>query len=163
MRLQTRFMSLNAARAPDSGFTILEVTMAIGVLAIALVGAVQLFVYCLWEAENAGNVTVAISQCHAKLEEMRDAEFADLPALYGAGGMPGPRFTPDRVQGKGVIYLTSLDADHTKIDVVVSWRERTGAYGEDTNLNGLLDAGEDVNGNGRIDSPASLSTLRTRR
>jgi len=41
--------------------------------------------------------------------------------------------------------------------ITASWRHHDGrTFGEDRNLNGVLDAGEDVNGDGNLSSPAQL-------
>jgi hypothetical protein len=145
------------------GFTLVELIVASGTIALSVAGLLQLFVYCLWQAENSGNLTAAFTEAHGKLEELRNADFERIPADYGPGGDPGPTFALADPPGMGVVYLDTGTPDLIGVEVVVCWRERSAVSGEDSNLNGLLDAGEDANGNGRLDSPASTATVVGRR
>ena len=54
---------------PDQkGFTLVEVLIAVGILAVVIVGLLQLFVYCSNLAEAAGNTTLAINEAQNKME-----------------------------------------------------------------------------------------------
>ena len=146
------------------GFTIVEILYTTGIMGIALVGILQLFVYCLWSSESAGMLTDAVGEACSRCEEIRGLNFDAILAAYGQGGTPGPRFTPTRLQGVGLITIDTGNPDLIEARVVVCWQDRGGSVvGEDQNLNGYLDAGEDVNGNGLMDSPAVAVTLAARK
>jgi hypothetical protein len=162
--LQRRGSRRAYARRGEAGFTIVELILTTGILAIALVGVVQLFIYCLWETETAGNVTTAMSECYAKLEELRDLEFDDIVPTYGPGGTAGDLFALKGLDGIGVIQLDDSVPEILTVKVAVAWRERgVLVFGEDANLNGFLDAGEDENGSGALDSPASVVSMVSKR
>ena len=50
------------------GFTLVEVLIAVGILAIVIVGLLQLFVSCSALAEAAGNTTFALNEAQNKME-----------------------------------------------------------------------------------------------
>jgi len=152
-------------RGASSGFTLVELVITVGTTLIAVLGSIQLFTYCMWQSENAGNLTSSMQEAFAKVEEIRATPYGDIMTTFGPpAGQTSRSFTPTRVQGLGIIYVNEVSPDLLQVEVVVNWQER-GRYvvGEDQNLNGILDGGEDGDGNGRISSPASLVTLLTRR
>ena len=53
--------------AADRGFTLVEVLIAVGILAVVIVGLLQLFVYCSTLAEAAGNTTLAVNEAQNKI------------------------------------------------------------------------------------------------
>ena len=151
-------------RGRGAGFTIVEIVITAGMVCLSAAGLLQLFVYCLWQAESSGNMTAAVTEAHGKLEEVRSTAFDAIVPTYGAGGSLGDTFTTSGIEGVGVIYLDTSTSDLIGIEVVISWRDRENIVaGEDQNLNGTLDVGEDANGNGKLDSPAALVTLVARR
>ncbi len=149
----------------SSGFTLVELVITVGTTLIAVLGSVQLFTYCAWQSENSSNMTAAMHDGYAKVEEIRATPFADVMSTYGpASGQSCRSFAPSYVQGLGAIYVTQVSADLLQVEVAVTWQERGRfAVGEDRNFNGTLDGGEDRDGNGRISSPASIVTLIARR
>lgn len=152
-------------RGEAAGFTLVELVITVGTTLIAVMGSIQLFTYCMWQSENSGNLTSAMQEAFAKVEEIRATPYSDIMTTFGPlVGQTSRSFTPTRVDGLGIIYVNEANPDLLQVEVVVNWQER-GRYvvGEDRNLNGLLDGGEDGDGSGRISSPASLVTLVTRR
>lgn len=92
----------------------------------------------------------------------------------GAGADPGycvGSFDLTQLNGKGVIYIFNNHASYSEItpellgvQVVISWQDKYNRIiGEDSDLDGVLDAGEDKNGNGRLDSLVNLFTTLTSR
>lgn len=143
-----------------TAFTLIELMIAAGILALVLVGLLLLFIYSLSLSELAGNLTIAISQAQGKLEEIRNHSFDSIAVDYGESGSPGNIFNPGQLDGKGVIYIDDTNPELLEIEIAVSWRGKGNRIiGEDKNLNGTLDADEDNNGNGKLDSPASLVSL----
>lgn len=150
-------------RLKNEGFTLVEVMIATGILATIITGMIRLFILTSIQSDLAGEKTAAISEAQSKLEEIRSASYDLIPLLYGSGS-GGDVFDPILLDGKGVIYIDSSNTELTEMEVVISWRSDNGrVIGEDLNLDGDLDPGEDLNGNNKLDSPAQLATMITRR
>lgn len=148
----------------QNGFTLVEVMITVGMLAVVLTGLIRLFIFCSYLSELSGNITLVMSEAQNKIEKIRNHSFVQIATDYGSGGTPGNTFTVSGVNSRGVIYLNTTNANLYEIDVVICWIDKDGrVIGEDTNLNGVLDSGEDVNGNGKIDSQARITTLLARR
>jgi hypothetical protein len=143
----------------SGGFTLVEVIITAGVLAVSLPAIVYLFTCCLWEAEFSGNLSIATSQAYGKAEEIRNLDIRSLAATYGREGITGTTFPVEQPEGKGVVYASAINSSLMEVEVIICWRERGTVIGEDQNLNGVLDQGEDGNANGRLDSPAAVATL----
>ena len=147
-------------RYSREGFSLVEVICTVGILAVVLVGLLELFIYTSALAEMSGNLTVALNAAQGKMEEIRNHSFSLITTDYASGGSPGNTFDVSQPTGKGVIYVDSSNSDLLKIKIVVSWRNKKNRIiGEDINLNGSLDAGEDLDGNGQLDSLASIESL----
>ncbi len=151
-------------------FTLMELMIGAAVLAIALLGLLGVFTGCFGLNESAGNLTIAISHARCVMEEIRDRNIpsivtaedwtawaqADPPAGGGCNSLDG--------ESINVSYPSGIAANPLEIVITVCWREKgSRIMGEDSNLNGSLDAGEDDNGNNRLDSPAQLVTLLAER
>lgn len=96
----------------------------------------------------------------AKLEELKRTSFTGLSALNGTRFELNGFASSD---AEGVVeVIDTTYSDLKRVRLIVSFRSRTRVIGEDSNLNGALNAGEDSNGNGRLDSPAELITLIAR-
>jgi len=145
-----------------NGFTLLELMIAVGVLVVALVGLLGVFAHLMLLNENSSKLTLAVTACQAKLEEMRNSSFSTLYLNYN-----GTNFNPagfSAGEAKGAISINNSNPNLLQVFVSVSWRTRTNrVIGEDKNLNGVRDAGEDSNVNGRLDSPGQIATLMTQR
>lgn len=141
-----------------------ELVVLLGILAVCVTSVLQLFIHTNTLAEMAGNKTAAISEAQTKIEQIRTAAYDDITSLYASGGTPGNIFDTTLLPGKGVIYIDSTNPELLEVEVVVCWEDKYDrVIGEDTDLDGVLDAGEDTNGNGQIDSPIRLMTYYTRR
>ena len=94
----------------------------------------------------------------AKIEELKRTSFTGLSALNGTRFEPSGFASND---AEGVVEVSDQPgySDLKRVRIIVSFRSRNRVIGEDTNLNGVLAAGEDINSNGRLDSPAELITL----
>lgn len=145
-----------------SGFTLLELMLGVSVLIVALVGLLGVFTHLISLNENSGKLTLAVAACQAKMEEMRNSNFAALYTTYN-----GVSFNPDGFssgEAKGAIYINNSNPSLLQVFVSVSWMTRSNRVtGEDGNLNGVCDAGEDLNGNLMLDSPAQIATLMAQR
>ena len=145
-----------------NGFTLLELMIAIGVLIVALVGLLGVFAHLILLNENSSKLTLAVTACQTKLEEMRNSTFSTLYTTYN-----GTSFNPSGFfsgEAKGAIYINNSNPNLLQIFVSVSWRTSANRIiGEDKNLSGVLNTGEDSNANGRLDSPAEIATLMAQR
>ncbi|MBI5149865.1 MAG: prepilin-type N-terminal cleavage/methylation domain-containing protein [Candidatus Omnitrophica bacterium] len=110
------------------GFTLVEVLIAVGLLAIVIVGLLQLFVYCSRLAEDAGNTTLAINEAQNKMEEIRNHDFDAITADYASGGTPGNTFTLTSLNGTGAITISPVGGDPQllQMQIVVNWQNKNG-------------------------------------
>jgi hypothetical protein len=120
------------------------------------------FAHLILLNENSSKLTLAVTACQTKLEEMRNSTFSTLYTTYN-----GTSFNPSGFfsgEAKGAIYINNSNPNLLQIFVSVSWRTSANRIiGEDKNLSGVLNTGEDSNANGRLDSPAEIATLMAQR
>lgn len=112
----------------EQGFTLVEVLIAVGILALVIVGLLQLFVYCTTLAEAAGNTTLAVNEAQNKMEEIRNHDFNSIATDYASGGTPGNTFTLTSLNGTGTI-TTSMAGGSTallQMQIAVSWQNKNG-------------------------------------
>ena len=146
------------------GFTMIEFMITMAILAFVLTGLLQLFNYCIALSEIGGNMTVAMTEIQGKLEEIRNHGFNSIVTDYSSTGTPGDVFSLSQLSATGVIYIDNTNPELLEIEIVASWKGKgTHVFGEDADLDGALDAGEDENGNGKLDAPASIVSLITKR
>lgn len=142
----------------NKGFTLLELMVTAAVLVIAITGLLALFTGLSSLNENSKNISLAMTACQDKMEEIRDSDFSTLYTIYN-----GANFNPagfPAADAKGNVSIINTNPDLLEICISVSWRERSNRIiGEDVNLNGSFDAGEDSNGDNRLSSPAEIVTL----
>lgn len=137
-------------RNSSSGFMLVELMIAVGIMVVVLLGYLQLYVYCLGLSETSGNITLAIIEAQDKLEEMRNHNFDTLVVDYGASGFPGDTFNLDQLSGTGTIYfIPGANPKLLEVEIVISWTDRKNrAMG-----------GVDEDFDGRIDSPVELVSM----
>ena len=147
------------------GFSLVEVLLVTGIIVATLGGLIQLFIYCSLLSELSGNLTIVLSEAQGKLEEIRSHNYGLIVTDYSSGGTPGNTFDLTQVTGKGMIYIDSTNPDLLKVEIMASWKNKKSGriVGEDSNLNGAIDAGEDLNSNGKLDSMATLVSWIARR
>lgn len=121
------------------GFTLAEVLIAVGILAVVIVGLLQLFVHCSNLAEAAGNTTLAVNEAQNKMEEIRSHNFSTMAVDYASGGTPGNAFTLTSLNGTGAITISQVGGSsallQVRIDVV--WQNKNGRNFS-TALTGLI-------------------------
>ncbi|MDD3375172.1 MAG: type II secretion system protein [Candidatus Omnitrophica bacterium] len=141
-------------------FTIAELLIVVGILAVVIVGMINLFIYTSVAAALAGNKTVAVAAAQSKMEEIRNYDYDLIAVDYASGGVPGNTFLLNQPNGIGTIYIDSTNPDLLEIKIVVCWEDKYNRIiGEDINLNGNLEVDEDLNGNNELDSIVSLVML----
>ncbi len=124
------------------------------IFTLTFAGTIIVFFRCIELSEMARHSSVAVNTVKSQLATIEDTVFEQILATFN-----NATFTAAGVNGTGVTYVTSLDADLLRVTIVFCWREKNGRImGEDTNINGVLNAGEDANGNGALDSPVEMTT-----
>lgn len=110
------------------GFTLAEVLIAVGILAVVIVGLLQLFVYCSTLAEAAGNTTLAVNEAQNKMEEIRSHNFSAIAADYASGGTPGNTFALTSLNGTGTITVSQVggSSELLQVQTDVVWQNKNG-------------------------------------
>ncbi len=109
-----------------NGFSLLELIIAIGVLAIGLVGVLQIFPIGLRASYRSGMTTKAAFLAQNKIEEIKTLGFediAELPPKIPLSGSDGDFEWGIFIDKIGLDGLESAE-DIRKIRVSVSWVER---------------------------------------
>ena len=159
MNILTRVKEKKRLRSLEQGFSLVELLVVVGILVTVIVILLRVFIYNSVLAELSGNIAYAMSEAQAKMEEIKNSDYSLITTNYASGGTPGNTFNLSQGQGKGGIYIDSSNASLLEVSVVVCWKNKDGrVIGEDTNLDGVLDAGEDLSSppNNKIDSKATL-------
>ena len=145
---------INRRIANKKALTLPELLVASVILSVVMMGILFSYTTCLELNEIAKNSSVAIRAAQTRLDSIRNTSFAQVKSTYNQ--IP---FVTSGLNGSGVSYVDDSNPDLLDITVVVCWRQPNGrTIGEDTDLNGQLDAGEDTNSNGMLDSIAMLKT-----
>jgi len=142
-------MSLKS-KPNSSGFTLIELMVATFVLALVLVAILGSYITCLDLVELSKNTSVAMNIAQTKMEEIKNSTYTQIKTNYDR--VP---FAITGLTGMGVSYVDNTNPDLLQVTVTVCWRQKNGRIiGEDTNLNGGLDAGEDKSNplNNQLDS-----------
>lgn len=123
----------------DKGFTLVEVLIAIGILAVVIVGLLQLFVYCSTLAQAAGNTTLAVNEAQNKIEEIRSHNFSTIAIDYASGGTPGNTFALTGLNGTGTITTSQVggSSELLQIQINVNWQNQN-SRSFSTALTGLV-------------------------
>lgn len=136
----------------ENGFTLVELLVSAGILTIVVAGMMISYIRCMELNEVSQNKSMATKAARSRMELIRMTSFDNLVTTYH-----GVAFDVTGLSGKGVSYVTSLDAKNIQVRISVSWRQKNGrVYGEDKNLNGVINAGEDTNANGVLNSPVEI-------
>lgn len=109
------------------GFSLLELIIAIGVLAVGLVGVLQIFPVGLRASQRAGMMTKTAFLAQNKLEEVKMSGFGSITALPPTIPLAGEdgdfewEITIDKPELNGL-----NDNDNMrKVTVTVSWMDRS--------------------------------------
>jgi len=145
-----------------SGFTLFELVIAVAILVVAITGILATFAKFIALNEDARSLTIALTSCQDKMEEIRNSNFDTVFANYDATSFNPDGFTLN--EAKGAIYVNNANPELLEIYMSVSWRGTSNrVIGEDINLDGSLSPGEDLNPDNRLNSPAEITTLMSRR
>jgi len=157
----------------SSGFTLIEVLITTVILVVAILSTLGLFGHFLLFSRESGSLAMAIYEAKTRMEEIcvnsyqviRNGD-AGPPVVLAYTNNGAKKETPfaltSNLTGMGTVYAEELPEDSPvlpgliRIKVVVCYRQGQRIVGEDSNLNGRLDAGEDTNGNKELDSPSEI-------
>ncbi|QAT17375.1 protein containing Prepilin-type cleavage/methylation [Candidatus Velamenicoccus archaeovorus] len=152
-----------ASRRYPAGFTLIEVVLALAILAVTLSGLLLTYVSMFVLTDMQRDHALASNSLLARLEEIRAMDFDSIPAAAGPFNLTDYGFPANRSSRGRVEVTTSFSgypATLTKVRLVASYATRLNrTVGEDRNFNGALDVGEDVNNNSRLDSSAEVVSL----
>jgi prepilin-type N-terminal cleavage/methylation domain-containing protein len=138
-----------------SGFTLIEVALAMGLAAIAICGLLATYLSCLFLSSTSKDIHIAAEAAQGLMEQIRTDSFSQIVSDYD-----GLIFNVTALPtNRGVVYVNDSNPELLNVTISVCWNESGRVMGEDTNLNGVLNAGEDKNNNTIIDSPVQLVTL----
>lgn len=138
----------------NQGFSLPEMLLAAIIASFALCGVLLTYITCMDTIKTSKNVSIATSAAQGLIEEIRTTPFPQILTDYdrlsfSVNGIPSSR---------GIVYVDDANPELLLITVSVCWRQGNRIIGEDTNLNGILEAVEDLNGNNLIDSTVELVT-----
>lgn len=110
------------------GFSLVEVLVSVGILAVAIIGLLQVFIYCSILADSAENVTTALGEAQSKMEEIRNHEFTDIAVDYASGGTPGDTFSLSGLDGTGTITVSDFggSAEILQLQIDIDWQNKDG-------------------------------------
>lgn len=136
------------------GSSLLEVIIATAVFLIAAVALLYAILKSMELEELGRRSQQALAGIQSQIDVIKNTPFSTIVATYD-----NATFTNANLTGMGKIYVDDTDPELLVIKVVYCWRQSNSrVIGEDTNLNGVLNAGEDKNGNGQIDSYVQVQT-----
>lgn len=136
-----------------NGVTLPEIMIATVVFSIAFIGLLTTYLRCAELNDQARNMSMATTAAKSRMEQIKNTAFNQIVANHHNNSWA----TTTPANGYGFSYVDDTVSDLLEIRVSICWQNKDGRIiGEDTNLNGVLNAGEDVNGNGMIDSSVQL-------
>jgi len=177
----------------SSGFTLVETLVATAILTIVLVSALESFNRFFDAITFSNNQYRYTMEVEAELDELlyqseknfddvlnlnntatflsaADSTTTSISDAYNTATFLSAADASGTIYASRKIYVTNLDPGTTatttcllKVKAVICWRDKNRVFGEDQNLNGVLDAGEDINKNGEIDSPCQAETVLVRK
>nr|MBU1328647.1 type II secretion system GspH family protein [Candidatus Omnitrophota bacterium] len=117
----------------NRGFSLLELIIAIAVLAVGLVGVLQIFPIGLRASQRAGMMTKASFLAQNKIEDVKLAGFdaiIELPPKIPLSGKDGDLEWAIKINNISLEGVESSD-DMRKIIVTVTWPERNTTRSKD--------------------------------
>ena len=139
----------------NKGLSLPEIMVASVVFILATVGILYSYLKCMELQDVGRNVSIVTQAVRNKMENIKNSTFSTLSATYN-----NTTFTTAGITGRGVVYVDAVtDPNLVQVKIAFCWKQPNGrVIGEDTNLNGVLNAGEDKNANGQIDSYVQITT-----
>jgi prepilin-type N-terminal cleavage/methylation domain-containing protein len=118
----------------NKGFSLMELIIAMSIMAIALLGLLATYISCFELAEIARNTTYALNSAQRMMEEIRDHNFSDIFNDYN-----NTTFTVDGIpsgDSNGLVEVDNTNPDLLTVTITVCWRQKSGRIiGGDSALN----------------------------
>ena len=104
-------------RNGQKGVTLLEVIIALAVIAIALLSIVSVIVHTTNLKDSTRELTISKEAAQARFEEMRDADFSNLAAAYNGQ----VNAVPGLANGSETITVDAANPDLLDVKIVIQW------------------------------------------
>lgn len=119
-----------AVPSSRDGFTLIEVLVALSVVAVAVVGLLGMVVMATGQDENAADQNAAMDAAMSLISEIRQTPFHQVYSKYkdhafpveGLNPWPGD---PDGLPGR--VVIDASDPDLLDIQVIVEWSGQSGS------------------------------------
>ncbi len=109
----------------SAGFTLIEVLIAVVVLAVALAGMIPVLVHTVRANTFAGMTSRAATYSQDKLEELRSTDFSEILVSAGTDNPEGLFSRSWTVDASCLICIPDLVVG---IEVATQWTDRTGTH-----------------------------------
>jgi len=124
-------LSLRGAkrRSNLNGFTMIELMVAVAILAMAILGILQAYSVSFMGMADARDRTVATNYAQKKMEDIKNGPFGEIvddPANPDdpPADIPGTKFK------RKVTVADEIANELKKVDTVISWNDRNSIYKE---------------------------------
>ena len=123
------------SRRTSAGFTLVELMMALAIIAIALFGILSMIIQTMAMRETARENQLAKEWVQQRIEEVKTRPYSDLKtvAFIPAGGttvhvanFSSPNTPPQLAEAAGVLRVDYTDANLCEIVATIHWKGRTG-------------------------------------
>ena len=143
-----------ASRDQEGGFTLIEVMVAVLLLALGLAALAAVQITAVTINARANGMTRLVTMAQERLEALLALPYNHPYLLDTAAGVA--KTTYDAVasavpDGHRVYWCVNEDFPRPQLKTIDVVAVQLGDAAEDGNLNCALDAGEDANDNGRLD------------
>ena len=141
-------------REQERGFTLIEVMVAVLLLALGLAALAAVQITAVTVNARANGMTRLVTMAQERLEALLALPYNHPNLLDTAAGAAkttydaAPGDVPD---GHRVYWCVNEDFPRPQLKTIDVVAVQLGDEAEDSNLNCALDAGEDANDNGRLD------------
>ncbi|WP_298433919.1 prepilin-type N-terminal cleavage/methylation domain-containing protein [Geobacter sp.] len=108
----------------EEGFTLMEVLVAIAILAVALLGTASMLFNGLATSAGSNNRYIATATIQSQVESLLKSSFAGLTS----------QLTPVQTTSNGVTYntkwrVTTLSTNSVFINISTTWTDKIGSHG----------------------------------
>ena len=152
----------------NKGFTLIEVMICAAILVGLLVGLISIYVYCFDLQETARNTSLALNETRARLEEIKNSNFAAIETNYNVpraplGATSVTIINLTSIPTGGIIrieagFVTGSSNNLIDLRIVACWRQKGGRIVGEAVFNGTNLVPTDLDGDTIIESPVELVT-----